>query len=140
MSEILEELKKIATKMRRVDSVVSEELYCQPQEPKLEDVVKQFEERADGKMEAMFQILSQKMDTIIMEFDRKFELVLEAQINTVVQLKPKHFQPDDQPGPSQGGEKRKERHHGEKMDRRPKRAPISEEVVHGIKKKAGLPR
>ncbi|EYC46153.1 hypothetical protein Y032_0406g902 [Ancylostoma ceylanicum] len=128
MSEVLEQLKKIALKMRRVDSVVYEKLYCPPQEPKLEDIIKQFEERMDAKMEATFQILSQKMDTIVTEFDRKFELLLEAQINTVVQLKPP--KPEDQPGPSHRGEKRKERRHDDvKQERAPKRPPVPEEVA-----------
>ncbi|KAL6723677.1 hypothetical protein Aduo_018656 [Ancylostoma duodenale] len=70
------------------------------------------------------------MDTIITEFDRKFELLLEAQINTVIQLKPKQPNPEDQPGPSHRGEKRKERRSDEaKQERALKRSPVLEEVA-----------
>ncbi|EYC36960.1 hypothetical protein Y032_0841g2633 [Ancylostoma ceylanicum] len=68
------------------------------------------------------------MDTIVTEFDRKFELLLEAQINTVVQLKQPNAK--DQPCPSHRGEKRKVRRHDEaKQERAPKGPLVPEEVA-----------
>ncbi|EYC02315.1 hypothetical protein Y032_0100g3227 [Ancylostoma ceylanicum] len=89
------------------------------------DVVKQLEDRI-GR-EATFRILSKKMQAKIAEFDRKFELLLETQVSSVVQLKP--LQPEEQPSPSHRGEKKKERRYEEGQENAPKKLPVSEEVA-----------
>ncbi|KIH69102.1 hypothetical protein ANCDUO_00554 [Ancylostoma duodenale] len=133
-SEILQEIQKMAVKVKRMDAVVYEKLYRPPEES-VTLLMKEMEDRLNEKLQALLGSIHLKLDRTAEEWEKKVELIIYAQINTVVQLKEAQKPKKEAQVPEKAA-RAPEKKHGEKKrrsdreeDPSSKRPPMPKEVL-----------